>query len=271
MTTELRPLSDMLNFTGKVAVVTGAAAGIGLALAYRLSEAGAHVVLADIDDRVHNEAKALTDLGRSVSSKKLDVSLEEDSERVAQEVAAEHGHLDVWVNNAGIYPNSLIMEMPTDEWHRVMKINVDGTFFGSRAAARAMIPQGSGVIVNVCSTSGFRVSNDGVAHYVTSKHAVNGLTKSLAREFGPSGIRVLGIAPVITATRNALDSALEYGKSQGTPLTEQEFVERYTTKIPLGRVATPDEMALVMTFCVSDLASYVTGSIIPVDGGYLAV
>lgn len=273
--TENKSLNELTRLDGQVAVITGGAVGIGLQIARRFGEAGAHVVLADLSESVHDAAAGLREAGLEASSKILDVTKEEQHSRVVGEVVAEHGRLDIWVNNAGVYPSKAAVDMTGDEWRQVQTINVDGSFFGAREAGRHMTKAGSGVVLNIASTSSFRVSNDGVSHYATSKHAVQGMTRALAREFGPSGVRVLGIAPVFTATSKALeglDSVASVANQTGSDqVTQDDLIDRYATRIPLRRVATPDDMALVATFAVSGLAGYVTGTIIPVDGGFLAV
>ncbi|CAN5259832.1 SDR family oxidoreductase [soil metagenome] len=269
--TDERPLAELTRLDGKVAVITGGGQGIGLQIARRFSEAGAHVVLADMNESVHEAAAALVAEGRSASSAVLNVTDEVANSALAAKVAAEQGSLDIWVNNAGIYPTTPVMDIPTAEWQSVFDVNVNGTFFGARAAAKHMIEQGSGVILNISSTSGFRVSNDGVSHYVASKHAVGGLTKALARELGPHGIRVLALAPMLTVTPTVMANVSNTAAAQGEGFTEDAFFARYTDRVPLRRVATPDDMSLVAVFCVSGLAGYVTGSTIAVDGGLLAV
>lgn len=276
MTTEDKSLKELTSLAGQVAVITGGAAGIGLAIGRRLGEAGAHVVLADLSDTVHAAAAELRSAGSSASSAILDVTQEEQHRTLVTDVVAEYGRLDIWVNNAGVYPSAPAVDLTGEDWRRVMAINVDGAFFGAREAGRHMMSAGYGVILTIASTSAFRVSNDGVSHYATSKTATRGLTHALAREFGPHGVRVLGLAPVLTETPTAVESieALTTIASQapgGEETTTQMLIDRYASRIPLRRVATPDDMALVALFAVSGLAGYVTGTTIPVDGGYLAV
>ena len=164
--------------------------------------------------------------------------------------------------------------MDAAQWRHVMATNVDGAFFGARAAGRVMTRAGRGVILNVVSTAGFRVSSDGVSHYSTSKWALRGLTQALAREFGPQGVRVLGVAPVFTSTDQAL-SALVDPDEPDAALARQRaealVAQRYESRVPLRRIASPDDIARVALFAVSDLAGFVTGTVIPVDGGFLAV
>lgn len=216
----------------------------------------------------------MTGVGVSAESAHLDVTREEDHIGLVERITRDTGRLDIWVNNAGVYPIDPALEMQTAQWRRVMDTNVDGAFFGARAAGREMTRAGRGVILNVVSTAGFRVSADGVSHYATSKWALRGLTQALAREFGPSGVRVLGIAPVFTRTDQALSTLVDPDDpDRPGALRRAEAIvgERYRSRVPLRRTATPDDVARVALFAVTDLAGFVTGTVIPVDGGYLAV
>ena len=182
---------------------------------------------------------------------------------LAGSTQAEHGRLDVWVNAAGIYPTAPLLELSDDDWDDVLDTNLRGTFAGAREAARAMVAGGrGGVIVNVSSTAAFRADAPGAAHYVASKFGVRGLTKALAVELGPHGIRVLEVAPTVTLTPG-LDEQREALASFGFALDE------LGPTLPLGRVAVPDDVARVVLFCVSGLAQLMTGSTLLVDAGEL--
>jgi NAD(P)-dependent dehydrogenase (short-subunit alcohol dehydrogenase family) len=263
-------IEELLSLRDRVAVVTGAAQGIGRAMAERICELGAHVVLADRSPNVHDVVEDIRAEGGRASSFELDVTDEAQHRRLVEEVVDAHGALDIWVNNAGIYPASSTLDLSVEDWRAVLAVNLDGAFFGARAAARVMVPRERGVILNVGSTSSFRAANDGMAHYVSSKFGLRGLTQALAKEFGRHGIRVLGIAPTATSTQTLVAGARDIAAAQSVETTGEELFGRYVDKIPLGRVATPDDVARVAAFCVSDLAGYVTGTIIPVDGGHLA-
>ena len=194
---------------------------------------------------------------------KLDVSDHHSVENFADQVVRDLGYLDIWVNNAGIYPMAPILEMTDDQWSKVLGVDLDGTFWGAKTAAERMDPDKGGVIINLASTAGYR-GFPGMAHYVAAKHAVRGLTRSLAAELAPMNIRVLALAPTLIETPG-IEAAKPMFEQAGTSL--DDFVEQ----IPLGRAGTPDDVARVALFCASDASMFMTGSTIPVDGGQLAV
>jgi NAD(P)-dependent dehydrogenase (short-subunit alcohol dehydrogenase family) len=252
------PLCELLNLDGRTAVVTGAGRGIGAAIVARLVEAGAEVVAADIDVESAGDSSART---RAVAVDLYDAGA---AETVAAAAVEAFGSLDIWVNNAGIYPSASVDAMEDDEWDRVIDLNLKATFRGARAAARLMIGRGTGgVIVNIASNAGM-AAGPGSAHYVSSKHGVVGLTKSLAVDLARHRIRAVGIAPGVTRTEG-IDAASAALRESGWGDLD-EYAERTT---PLGRMAMPDEIARVVVFAASDLAAYVTGTTIVVDGGQL--
>jgi NAD(P)-dependent dehydrogenase (short-subunit alcohol dehydrogenase family) len=264
-----RPLGELFSLAGRTAVVTGSASGIGQAIARRLGEAGANVVVADLDEaaavatagelaqRIPGEAWAVgVDVADGASVRAL-------SER-AVELASG---LDIWVNAAGIYPIQNLLEMDDAFWDRVLDINLRGTMIGAREAARQMIATGRrGVIINLASVTSFRAGSAGGAAYVASKHGVAGLTKSLAVEFGAAGIRALAIAPATVMT-----PGMRVLEEQFAGLLGGDFVEMMIQRVQLGRVAVADDVARVAVFCASDLAAYMTGSTLQVDGGDLSL
>jgi NAD(P)-dependent dehydrogenase (short-subunit alcohol dehydrogenase family) len=255
------PLSGLLDLSGRVAVVTGGARGIGGACCARLAEAGAAVVVADLDlEAARGAAAALAPLGAAAE---VDVRKEASLRALADHVLASHGRLDVWVNAAGIYPTTPVADLGRAAWDEVLDVNLRGTFLAAREAARVIAAGGrGGVIVNISSTAAHRIDAPGAAHYAASKFGVRGLTRALALELGPAGIRVLEVAPTVTLTPGleAQRAALE-----GSGFT----LEGLGPSLPLGRVAVPDDVARVVLFCATDLAALMTGSTLAVDAGEL--
>ncbi|KQT52318.1 MULTISPECIES: SDR family NAD(P)-dependent oxidoreductase [unclassified Aureimonas] len=258
-----RSLADLISLAGRTAVVTGGATGIGKAIATRLAEAGATVVIGDLNAEMASAtASTLPGAAAHVGSS-LDVNDHASVTALADLAMSETGRLDIWVNNAGIYPSRPVLEITDAEWDRVMDLNLRGTFFGAREAALRM-QANKGVIVNIVSTAAFNSSNGAnPAHYVASKHAVAGLTKSLAVELGAKGIRAVGVAPTLTET-----PGVEAKRAEGAAVNEA--LVRYGQSLPLGRLGLPDDIARVVLFAASDFAGFVTGTVIPVDGGDLA-
>jgi NAD(P)-dependent dehydrogenase (short-subunit alcohol dehydrogenase family) len=266
-----RSLQQLVSLDGKVAVVTGAGRGIGLAIARRLTEAGADVLLGDMDvPAAEASAAALSaEFGRRVIGVPLNVAEESSIVALADRAVAEFGHLDIWINNAGIFPGSPTVDQTADIWDRVQDINLRGSFLGAREAAKRMMAQTpkGGVIVNVASVSGFS-GRPGLAAYVASKHGVVGLTKSLGVEWGPHGIRVLGLAPTGVSTPGVQERKAQ---ASGAELERIEALEKKVgDALPLGRLGVPDDIARVALFCASDLSMLMTGSTLLVDAGALA-
>lgn len=259
-----KPIDELISLSGKVAGVTGGRHGLGKAITRRLAEAGATVVIGDIDETgAAATAAEFVEAGLAVSSRRLDATEADDIVRFVDAIVEEHGRLDIWVNNAGIYPPGSTLEMSEKSWDQVMDLNLRGVFIGSREAAKRMIAaDNGGVIINLSSVAGFRGSA-GLSHYVTSKHGVRGLTRALAVELGPHNIRVLALAPTLIETP---------GVSQLTPMLEESGVsiEQMQAALPLGRLGVPDDVARVALFCASDLSSFMTGATLPVDAGQLA-
>jgi NAD(P)-dependent dehydrogenase (short-subunit alcohol dehydrogenase family) len=269
-------LQQLVSLDGKVAVVTGAGRGIGLAIARRLTEAGADVLLGDMDvPAAEASAAALSaEFGRRVIGVPLNVAEESSIVALADRAVAEFGHLDIWINNAGIFPGSPTVDQTADIWDRVQDINLRGSFLGAREAAKRMMAQATkdgapkgGVIVNVASVSGFS-GRPGLAAYVASKHGVVGLTKSLGVEWGPHGIRVLGLAPTGVSTPGVQERKAQ---ASGAELERIEALEKKVgDALPLGRLGVPDDIARVALFCASDLSMLMTGSTLLIDAGALA-
>ena len=257
-----------MRLQNKSAIVTGAAQGLGEALARRLAVEGCDVLLADINlDKAHAAADAIErDTGRRTGATQTNVASEGDVQAMVDEAVSAFGKLDILVANAGIVRAHDITEMPLSEWQTVMDINLTGYFLCAQAAARAMIPQKSGAIVQINSKSGKKGSFRNSA-YAASKFAGIGLTQSIALDLAPHKIRVNAICP-----GNLLDGTLwqtslfdQYAKTQG--LTPDEVRAKYESQVPLGRGCTYDDVANVVVFLASDDASYMTGQAINVTGG----
>lgn len=259
-------LADLISLKGRVAVVTGGAQGLGRAMVHRLAEAGACVLIGDVKgDQAHTAA---TDLNRCyggrVIATALDVTDTKSIVAAADLAVRELGGLDVWVNNAGLYPNVPLLEMTDEAWDQVMSVNMRGVFASCREAARRMIEAGKGgVLINVVSTAGFSGVAPGVAAYVASKHGVRGLVRQLAIELAPHDIRVLGVAPTFCETEGNTAALAQLPER-----VRQEIAATLTSR--LGRIGVPDDIARVVLFAASDLATFMTGSTLLADAGELA-
>ena len=264
----MTPLEDLWSLGGRTAIVTGAARGFGAAIARRVSEAGATVVIADMrEDEAEAAATRISgETGHECVGHTVDVSDEESVTGLFAAVESAHGPVDVLVNNAGVFSNYYATDMPLDEWTRILQVNVTGTFLCSRAAARSMKPRGEGVIVNVASVDALSSSAEGLLHYTTSKHAIAGFTKSLAMELAPSGIRVNAVCPGAAMTEGTVE-LITAGAPEGIDIEAQW--DGIVDRTPLGRLCEPDEIGRAVVFLASDMASFITGVLVPVDGGIL--
>lgn len=278
---DLTPLADLWRLDGRRAVVTGAARGFGAAIARRLAEAGARVAVADLrgDHAEQTAARIAAETGADCWGCPVDVSDEDSVAALFDSVAQRWGPVDLLVNNAGVFSNYYVTDMPRDEWARILEVNVTGTFLCSRAAARAMQPRDpepsdaatghrrrSGVIVNVASVDALAPSAEGLLHYTTSKHAIAGLTRSLAMELAPAGIRVNAVCPGAAMTEGAIE-LVAAGAPAGIDLEAQW--DGIVDRTPLGRLCRPDEIGRAVVFLASDMAAFITGVLLPVDGGIL--
>lgn len=260
-----KELRSIIDLHGKVAIVTGGAMGIGYGIAYRLAEAGASVVVADKNKATaQNAVEMLTSIGRTALAVEADVSDKAQVDQMIKAAVDTYGRLDILVNNAGIYPTIPVMHMSPEDFDRVIAVNLRGVFLCSQAAAAQMIAQGAegGKIINITSIDALHPSAVGLAHYDASKHGVWGFTKNLALELAPHSIAVNAIAPGGIRTP---------GTGMDVPANPQmeEIVKAFTAKIPMKRFGESDEIGKVALFLASDLSSYMTGSQIVVDGGYL--
>jgi len=235
---------------GRIAIVTGAASGMGAATARLLAEAGATVLGADIASN-----PAITLVGDVADSAFCDAA-------VAQAVAL-HGRIDILVNAAGVIVRADAPATDDAAWTRQMRVNVDGSFFMCRAAIRQMRLQGSGAIVNFGSIWGSAGGKGHVA-YATAKGAVHNLTRSLALDHAREGIRINAVCP------GEVDTPMLRGAGRAVPLTDAQLAEMADRVVPNGRLAQPEEIGRVVVFLCSDAASYMTGALVPVDGGWSA-
>lgn len=242
---------NRLDFDGRRAVVTGGAAGIGLAIAHRLAASGASVALWDRDATALKDAKQAHGFVHAVL---LDVADAAEVDRAAASTAAALGGIDVLVCSAGITgPNKTVWEYPVDDWKQVFDVNVHGLFYCNRAVVPVMRRNDYGRIVNIASVAG-KEGNPNASAYSASKAAVIGLTKSLGKELAKSGIRVNCVTPA--AVRTAIFDQL-------TP----QFIEFMLSKIPIGRFGTVDEIASLVCWLASEECSFSTGAVFDVSGG----
>lgn len=259
MTEQQQSIAQLFDLKGKVALVTGAAMGIGQGIALRLAEAGAAVMIADIRPQAAEETVSqIRARAGEAQAIKADVSRVADAARAVEETVQAFGRLDILVNNAGIFPMSPALEVGEALWDKVLDINLKGLFFFTQAAAREMIKEGhAGKIINIASIDAFHPTGN-LVHYDSSKGGVVMLTKSLALEFGPQNITVNAIAPGGIQTPGT-----------GGPSIPDEMIQAFVARIPLRRMGVPDDIAGVALFLASSAADYMTGSIVVVDGGFL--
>ena len=263
-----KTLPELLSLAGRRAVVTGGGQGLGKAIALRLAEAGASVLIADINGELADStAKDIRDAhGGAALGALMDVTNPASVDAAATLAVDTLGGIDIWVNNAGIFPAVPVLEMSEETWDQVFAVNSRGVFLGSKAAARQMAAaQTGGVIVNVVSTAGFRGTAPGLAAYVGSKHAARGMTKQMALEFAPLGIRVLGVAPTFVPTEGNMAAAAAASSLRGDE--EAAPVMPVMQQSLLGRFGVPDDIARVVLFCASDLSVFMTGSTLLADAG----
>jgi 2-deoxy-D-gluconate 3-dehydrogenase len=262
---ETPELADLFDLTGRTAVVTGAAMGIGCAIAARLAAAGAAVVIADLDaSAAAATAKEFEDREFNVLAVGVDVADERDVRAIFDTAIAWRGKVDILVNNAGIFPTVPVLDMTVEDFDRVQAVNLRGAFLCAREAGRRMRKQGTGgVIINITSIDALHPSSVGLAHYDASKHGLWGFTKNLALELAPFGIRVNALAPGAVATPGASAA------SPHSDIDPQEVIAAFVARIPMGRIGQPDDIARMALVLASDVSSYMTGAQVVVDGGVL--
>ena len=243
-----------MKLAGKVALVTGAAQGIGKAVALLLARNGADIVVSDINlEKAEETAKEVQILGRKALAIKVDVAKSDDVDKMVQAILAQFGHIDILINNAGIARDKLILRMTEEDWDAVLNINLKGTFNCTKAVVRHMSKQKSGKIVSIASVVG-EMGNAGQGNYAASKAGVIGFTKTIAREFAQRGINVNAIAP----------GYIETPMTEALPDKVKEDLKRL---IPMDRLGKPEDVAEAVLFLVSESANYITGQVLNVNGG----
>jgi len=262
----LRSLPELISLRGKRALITGAAAGIGKAIAYRFAEAGADLELVDIDtERLAATKEELARFGTEVNIHQTDISKREDRDELWEKLSGDGP--DILVNNAGIYPFKEFLDVDESFYKRVIETNLDSVYWMCQKMIGKRLKLG-GVIINVGSIEALVAFKEDLAHYSVSKAGVIALTRALAKEHGKHGFRINAIVPGGIITRGTKSKAAKgiFSFDFGLIKTGIEFKWR----LPIGRLGQPDEVACMTLVLASDLSSYVHGAAIPVDGGFLA-
>lgn len=261
----MKQLQQLLDLSGKAAIVTGGAKGIGYGIAYRLAEAGAKVLLADLDEAAaQKSADELTAKGWTAEAIKTDVSDEADVKAMVDACKERFGSVDILVNNAGIYPPVPLSGMTEEQFDKVVHVNLRSVFLTTKHASEVMKGQGGGRIINITSIDALHPSMVGLSHYDASKHGEWGFTKNAALELAEHKIWVNAIAPGGIATPGVA------AMSQGASADQQAVAAKaFMAKIPMHRMGEPDEIGTVALFLASEMSAYMTGSQIVVDGGAL--
>ena len=253
-------MKNFIDLSNKVALVTGASSGIGYAAAILLAEQGASVAInyKSNSEGANNAAAAITAAGGKAIVIQADVTKSADIKMMVERTTNELGAIDILVNNAGsLVERMKLMEMTEERWDDVMNLNLKSVLFCTQAVAASMIERKSGVIVNLTSIAGRNGGGPGAMHYATAKGGLITLTKGLAKELAPYGIRVNSVAPGVIDT--------PFHEVFSTP----EMIKNFIAGIPMGRLGTPEETAKVIVFLASDAANYVCGETIEVNGGQL--
>lgn len=251
-----------LNLKGKTAIVTGGNTGIGSGICEVLAGEGMNVIVNYIigaPEALAFARKLSEQFGTNCIAAYGDITNTDDIDAVFEQAEKEFGHVDVLVNNAGIWPTTPIEKMPDAEWKKVIDVNLNGTYLFSRRACLHFLKHGvEGHIVNMSSKSGFAVTSPDHAHYATAKGALTLMVKAMAREFTPKGITINGVAPGMVRTPFNEDK-----------LSQPEWLKYYQDRIPVGRISTAHEVAYSVAFLASEKARFITGAIVDVTGGML--
>ena len=242
-----------MNLEGQTALITGAGRGIGKTIALKLAECGADIVLADMNPEVAEVLLEVESLGRKCLTFEADVTDFDAIDAMVKKIIEELGSIHILVNNAGITQDNLFMRMKPEQWSKVIDVNLNGVFNVTKAVIRPMVKQRMGKIINISSVVGF-TGNPGQVNYSSTKSALVGFTKSLAREVGARGVTVNAVAP------GFIDTAM----TQALNESQQELILQ---QIPLGRMGGPADIANAVAFLASEDASYITGTILHVNGG----
>ncbi len=261
----MKQAKDLLSLDGLNALVTGGAKGIGYGIAYRLAEAGAKVLIADMDEATAQKtAQEFSDKGWHAVAVKADVSSEDDVKRMIAVCQKKLGPANILVNNAGIYPSAPLAQMSEAEFDKVIHVNLRSVFLTTKYVSEVMKQQGGGKIINITSIDALHPSMVGLAHYDASKHGMWGFTKNSALELAEHKIWVNAVAPGGIATPGVASM------SQGASAEQMAAsTKAFMAKIPMHRMGEPDEIGKAVLFLASDMSSYMTGSQIVVDGGAL--
>ena len=260
------PKDKLLNLDKKVAIITGSTVGIGYGIAYRLGEAGAKIILTGRNLEEGKKAEAeLAAYGYQVRFIKADVSIEDEVKMLVTESIKIFGQIDILVNNAGIFPFLPLAQMTTADFENVINTNLKGVFLMIKYVSSEMIKKGEGgKIINITSIDALHPSMIGLAHYDASKHGVWGFTKNIALELAKNNIWVNAVAPGGVMTKG-----VAVAQAQGKPVVLDRNPEPPKMEVAMGRMGVPDDIGKVVLFLASDMSSYMTGSQIVVDGGYL--
>mgnify|MGYP003318068713 FL=1 len=242
-----------MNFNGKTALITGAGRGIGKTIAVKLAESGLDIAIADMNPVSDDVLREIEEYGTKCLAFQLDVTDVESVDSVVKKIIDETGGIHILVNNAGITQDNLFMRMKPEQWSQVIDVNLNGVFHVTKAVIRTMVKQHSGRIINISSVVGFS-GNPGQVNYSSTKSGLIGFTKSLSREVGTRGITVNAVAPGFINT--AMTQALNESQQQAI-----------LSQIPLGRMGEAEDIANAVAFLASEEASYITGTVLHVNGG----